>query len=85
MDAILMGQNPSPPTPNPTRYLFNFLFISFIFIKNKCFSVVMLFEIWKGRKKVCQKADSNRVDRVKRSTRHVLPSAPLELSITNRL
>ncbi len=33
----------SPPYtyPNPTRYFFNFLIISFIFIKNKCFSDVI--------------------------------------------
>ncbi len=58
MDATLLGQSPPYTYPNPTQYfIFNFLIMSFIFIKNKCFSDV----IWnlKREKKVHQKADSN--------------------------
>ncbi len=45
MDATLLGNKALPHT---------FLIISFIFIENKCFSDVMWFEIWKGRKKLRQ-------------------------------
>ncbi len=45
----------------------------------------MWFEIWKWRKKVHQKADSNRVDRAKVKTQNILPTAPLELTSVDRL
>ncbi len=38
----------------------------------------------KGEKNVRQKADSNRVDRVKMSMTQALPSAPLELTTISR-
>ncbi len=54
-------------------YLLNFLVISLIFIENKMLSPCdMRFE--KGEKKVRQKVG---VDRVKKTTAHALPSAPL--------
>ncbi len=46
--------------PTPSRYfIFNFLIISFIFIKINAFP--MRYEIWKGGKKVQQKAGLNSV------------------------
>ncbi len=65
----------------PTRYfIFNFLIIS-IFIENKCLS--MRYEIWKGRKKVQQKAGSNS-GRLRQKA-HTLPSTPLKLMLNKRL
>ncbi len=58
MDAILLGQKTSLRYPNPTRYLFStyWLIPSFLLKIN---AFLMWSEIWKGRKKVRQKADSN--------------------------
>ncbi len=74
-----MDKSPPYTYPNPTRYFIcNFLIVSFIFIKNKCFSDV----IWK---KLAKRWIQTRVDRVKRSITNVLSSAPLKLTISQRL
>ncbi len=59
-----------PTTTLTDTFILNFLIISFILIKKKCYSDV----IWKGRKKVL-----TQVDGIKRSMTHALPPAPLEL------
>ncbi len=58
MDATLLGQSPPYTYPNPTRsFIFNCFIISLILLKINAFS--MRYDIWKGRKKSSQKADSN--------------------------
>ncbi len=76
MDATLLGQSPPYTYPNPRRYfIFNFMIISFIFIKNKCLSDV----IWdlKREKKVRQKVGSNSGQ--SRQNARALSSTPLKL------
>ncbi len=54
--------------PTPTQYfIFNFLIISFIFIKNKCFSDV-IWNLKREEKKFAKRQIQTRVDRVKRSS-----------------
>ncbi len=72
--------------PNPTRYfIFNLLVIYLIFIENKCFYNVIWNLKNEEKKKYAKRRNRIRVDRVKMSTTHTLPSAPLELMTVNSL
>ncbi len=86
MDATLLGHK---ALPTPTLTLPDTLFSTFwlnpsFLLKINAF--LMWFEIWKGReKKFANRRIWTRVDRVKMSTAHILPSAPLELTTVNSL
>ncbi len=90
MDGTLLGQwsppytYPTPTPPLPHTFIFNFLIISFIFIENKYFSDV-IWNLKRERKKLVKRWFRTRVNHIKMSTTHILPSAALELITVNNI
>ncbi len=75
---------PTPPLTLPITFSTFWLFFPFLWKIN---AFLMWCEIWKRRKKVCQKLDSNpgRSCQKGKTYTHVLPFTPLELTTVNCL
>ncbi len=59
------------------------MIISLILLKINAFP--MRYEIWKGEKKLTKRRIWTQVDRVKKTTIHTLPPAPLDQTVVNSL